>query len=101
MLEGRYFKLATDEYLREEVPTQLGILRIRKEQYTRAHAAVDPAGRTGIIVDDGVAFVPRENPRIGGRRPRTSSQQSERVGCDRVGRDRTAFFKERPLHVGG
>ena len=55
ILEGRYFDLATDDYLREEVRTQLGILRMRREQYTRAHAAVDPEGRTVIIVDDGVA----------------------------------------------
>ena len=55
LLEGRYFDLATDDYLREEVRTQLGILRMRREQYTGAHAAVDPEGRTVIIVDDGVA----------------------------------------------
>ena len=54
ILEGRYFDLATDDHLREEVRTQLGILRMRREQYTRAHAAVDPEGRTVIIVDDGV-----------------------------------------------
>jgi predicted phosphoribosyltransferase len=47
--------MATEEYLREEVRTQLGILRMRREQYTRARAAVDPAGRTAIIVDDGIA----------------------------------------------
>jgi putative phosphoribosyl transferase len=55
ILEGRYFDLATDDYLREEIRTQLGILRMRREQYTGAHAAVNPEGRTVIIVDDGVA----------------------------------------------
>jgi predicted phosphoribosyltransferase len=55
VLKGRYFDIATDEYLREEVRTQLGILRMRREQYTRAQAAVDPAGRIAIIVDDGIA----------------------------------------------
>jgi predicted phosphoribosyltransferase len=55
VLKGRYFDLATDEYLREEVRTQLGILRKRREQYTRARPAVDPAGRVAIIVDDGIA----------------------------------------------
>jgi predicted phosphoribosyltransferase len=55
VLKGRHFEMATEEYLREEVRTQLGILRMRREQYTRARAAVDPAGRTAIIVDDGIA----------------------------------------------
>jgi predicted phosphoribosyltransferase len=55
LLKGRYFDIATEDRLREEVRTQLGILRMRREQYTRAQAAVDPAGRIAIIVDDGVA----------------------------------------------
>ena len=55
ILKGRYFDTATEEYLREEVRTQLEILRMRREQYTRTRAAVDPAGRTAIIVDDGIA----------------------------------------------
>jgi predicted phosphoribosyltransferase len=55
ILKGRYFDLATDDYLREETRTQLGILRMRREQYTRAQAPVDPAGRIAIIVDDGIA----------------------------------------------
>jgi putative phosphoribosyl transferase len=55
VLKGRYFDIATEDYLREEVRTQLGILRMRREQYTRAQAAVDPAGRIAIIVDDGIA----------------------------------------------
>lgn len=55
VLEGRHFDLATEEYLREEVRTQLGILRMRREQYTQVQAPVDPAGRIAIIVDDGIA----------------------------------------------
>lgn len=55
ILEGRYFDLAADDYLREEVRTQLGILRMRREQYARAQAPVDSAGRIAIIVDDGIA----------------------------------------------
>jgi predicted phosphoribosyltransferase len=55
LLKGRYFDIATQDYLREEVRTQLGILRMRRGQFTRAQAAVEPAGRTAIIVDDGIA----------------------------------------------
>jgi predicted phosphoribosyltransferase len=55
ILKGRYFDIATEEYLREEVRTQLGILRMRREQYTRAQPPVDPAARIAIIVDDGIA----------------------------------------------
>jgi predicted phosphoribosyltransferase len=55
VLEGRYFELATDEYLREEVRRQLEILRMRRDAYTRARPPVDPADRIVIIVDDGVA----------------------------------------------
>jgi predicted phosphoribosyltransferase len=55
VLEGSYFDLASDAYLREEVLTQQEILRKRRQLYTQAHPAVDPAGRVAIIVDDGVA----------------------------------------------
>jgi predicted phosphoribosyltransferase len=55
ILKGRYFDIATEEYLREEVREQLGILRMRREQYTRAQPPVDPAARIAIIVDDGIA----------------------------------------------
>jgi predicted phosphoribosyltransferase len=53
--EGRYFDLASDEYLRGEIRTQQEILRKRRELYTRAQPAIDPAGRVVIIVDDGIA----------------------------------------------
>ncbi len=55
VLQGRYFPIASDEYLREEVRTQQEIIRMRRELYTRAQAALDPAGRVVIIVDDGIA----------------------------------------------
>ena len=55
VLKGRYFDIASDQHAREEVRTQLEILRIRRAQYTRAQAAIDPAGRIVIIVDDGIA----------------------------------------------
>jgi putative phosphoribosyl transferase len=55
IIKGEYFDLATEEYLREEVRTQLEVLRRRRETYTRARAPVDPSGRVVIIVDDGIA----------------------------------------------
>lgn len=55
VLKGSYFDLASDHYVQEEVRTQLEILRRRRELYTHARPAIDPAGRVAIIVDDGVA----------------------------------------------
>lgn len=55
ILRGRYFDLASPEYLQEEVRHQMDVLRARRDSYTRARAAIDPAGRIVIIVDDGVA----------------------------------------------
>jgi predicted phosphoribosyltransferase len=55
VLKGRYFDIAPDDYVREEVRTQLELLRTRRELYTRAQPPIDPAGRVVIIVDDGVA----------------------------------------------
>jgi predicted phosphoribosyltransferase len=55
VLEGSYFGAASDDYVREEIRTQLEILRTRREAYTKAKPAIDPAGRVAIIVDDGVA----------------------------------------------
>lgn len=55
VLKGRYFELASDEYVCEEVRTQQEIVRKRRELYTRAQKAIDPAGRIVIIVDDGIA----------------------------------------------
>ena len=55
VLKGRYFDMASDEYMRGEIRTQQEILRKRRELYTRAQPAIDPAGRVVIIVDDGIA----------------------------------------------
>jgi predicted phosphoribosyltransferase len=55
VVKGRYFDLAADEYVREEVRRQREILRTRRSLYTQAQPAIDPAGRVAIIVDDGIA----------------------------------------------
>jgi predicted phosphoribosyltransferase len=55
VLKGRYFEVADEEYLRDEVHTQLEVIRGRREMYTRAQKAIDPAGRIVVIVDDGIA----------------------------------------------
>src|SRR5690606_15115292 len=53
--EREYFDLASPAYVREEIRAQQEILRRRRELYTRAQPAIDPAGRLVIIVDDGIA----------------------------------------------
>lgn len=55
VFEGPYFGMVSERYLREEVRTQLEVLRNRRELYTRARPPIDPAGRIVIIVDDGIA----------------------------------------------
>jgi predicted phosphoribosyltransferase len=55
VLKGRYFNVASAEYVREEIRTQREILRKRRELYTQVHPPTDPAGRDVIIVDDGIA----------------------------------------------
>ncbi len=55
VLKGRYFDIASDEYVQEEVSTQQEIIRQRRELYTCAQKAIEPPGRVVIIVDDGVA----------------------------------------------
>jgi predicted phosphoribosyltransferase len=55
VLKGEYFDIASDDYVREEVRNQQEILRTRRELYTKAHGRIDPAGRTVIVVDDGIA----------------------------------------------
>jgi predicted phosphoribosyltransferase len=55
VLKGSYFGLAGEQYLRVEVRTQLEVIRKRRDMYTRARKPVDPAGRTVVIVDDGIA----------------------------------------------
>ena len=55
VLKAPYFDIADEEYMREEIHTQQEILRARRQMYTRAQKAIDPAGRIVIIVDDGIA----------------------------------------------
>jgi len=55
VLKGAYYDVADDAYLRNEIRTQQEIIRARRRMYTRAHGAIDPAGRIVIIVDDGIA----------------------------------------------
>lgn len=42
-------------YLAQEKRTQLQTLRARRARYTPVRAPIDPAGRTVIVVDDGLA----------------------------------------------
>jgi len=46
---------ANEAYLRSEKEAQLEALRARRRMYTPARAPLDPAGRTVIVVDDGLA----------------------------------------------
>jgi predicted phosphoribosyltransferase len=55
VLKGRYFHIADDDYVRDEIRAQQGVMRARREMYTRAQKAIDPAGRVVVIVDDGIA----------------------------------------------
>jgi putative phosphoribosyl transferase len=55
VLKGRYFDIADEEYLRDEIRAQRGVIRARRAMYTKAQKAIDPAGRIVVIVDDGIA----------------------------------------------
>jgi predicted phosphoribosyltransferase len=57
VLRGRYLDLGevSEEYLREEIHTQLGILSARRALYTGTAPPCNPADRVVIIVDDGIA----------------------------------------------
>src|SRR5688572_7232095 len=44
VLKGPYFNIADEDYVREEIRAQQEILRARREMYTRAQEAIDPAG---------------------------------------------------------
>jgi putative phosphoribosyl transferase len=46
---------ADEDYLRHEVAAQLETMKRRRAQYTPVRPALDPAGRTVIIIDDGLA----------------------------------------------
>ena len=55
VLKGKYFDIADETYVREEIRTQQDVIRARRQMYTRAQKAIDPAGRVVVIVDDGIA----------------------------------------------
>lgn len=55
VVKGTYFDLASPGQIGEELHTQREILRTRRALYTHGRTSIDPAGRTVIIVDDGVA----------------------------------------------
>jgi predicted phosphoribosyltransferase len=46
---------ADSAYLAKEKAEQVALLHRRRAQYTPARAPADPAGRTAIVVDDGIA----------------------------------------------
>lgn len=46
---------ASDEYIRNEVSTQLEAIRQRRVQYTPVREPIDPTARIVIVVDDGLA----------------------------------------------
>ena len=71
VVKGMYFDIASDDYLREEIRTQQEIIRKRRGLYTRAQPAIDPSGRTVIIVDDGIATGSSMLSAIGSIRART------------------------------
>jgi putative phosphoribosyl transferase len=46
---------ASAAYLEREIAEQMATIRQRRAQYTPARAPLDPAGRTVVVVDDGLA----------------------------------------------
>ncbi len=46
---------ASEQYIRNEVSTQLAAIRQRRAQYTPIRQPIDPAGRVVIVTDDGLA----------------------------------------------
>jgi len=46
---------ADDHYIRREAARQLAVIRARRQGYGLGHPPIDPAGRTVIVVDDGLA----------------------------------------------
>jgi predicted phosphoribosyltransferase len=55
IVKGEYFDIASADYVQSEVQTQLALLKQRRAAYGGAHAAIPPAGRVVVLVDDGVA----------------------------------------------
>lgn len=46
---------ASNDYLEREKQAQLATMQARRRRYTEHRAAIDPAGRVVIVVDDGLA----------------------------------------------
>ena len=46
---------ANAAFVRQEASRELRVIRERRKQYSQGHAPIDPAGRTVIVVDDGLA----------------------------------------------
>ena len=46
---------ASEQYIKNEVSTQLAAMRQRRAQYTPIRQPIDPAGRVVIVTDDGLA----------------------------------------------
>jgi predicted phosphoribosyltransferase len=46
---------ASEQYVKNEVSTQLAAIRQRRAQYTPIRQPIDPAGRVVIVTDDGLA----------------------------------------------
>jgi putative phosphoribosyl transferase len=44
-----------ESYLKREAAEQLAAIRARRKMYSLDHAAIDPAGRIVVVVDDGLA----------------------------------------------
>lgn len=68
---------ATERYIERERDAQLETIRRRRAQYTRQRARIDPAGRTVVIVDDGLATGATMIAAIHALR----SQQAGRIVC--------------------
>ncbi|GAA0888790.1 phosphoribosyltransferase family protein [Rhodanobacter soli] len=46
---------ADDRYIKREAAEQLAVIRARRQGYGLGHPPIDPAGRTVVVVDDGLA----------------------------------------------
>ena len=46
---------ADDHYIKREAAEQLAVIRVRRQGYGLGHPPIDPAGRTVVVVDDGLA----------------------------------------------
>ena len=80
VLKGRYFDVADEAYTREEVRTQQDVIRARRQMYTRAQKAIDPAGRVVVIVDDGIATGSSMLAAIGSVRARKPRKLAVAIG---------------------